>query len=190
MKNLITILFLFVSINAQDVLITIAGKKYNGKFLEQQPRHVLFKPDGSPNAQTIPITSINNIQLGNGTNIEFGKDILTTKSGDTYKGYYLVTTETEVQFFIKKDMQAEFFDKNKIDNIKMSDGLIVDLELITKNMSEEGRKKYNEALNISQPTYTLSPVVKKVFIGCGCITATIAGTVLFIIWIFSDLPPV
>ena len=64
---------------------------------------------------------------------------------------------------------------------------------ITKNMSEEGRKKYNEALNISQPTYTLSPVVKKVFIGCagiGCagITATIAGTVLFIIWIFSDLP--
>ena len=47
-------------------------------------------------------------------------------------------------------MQAEFFDKNKIDNIKLSDGLIVDLELITKNMSAEGRKKYNEALNISR----------------------------------------
>ena len=113
MKKLLTILLLFVSINAQDVLITIGGKKYNGKLLEQQSRHVLFKPDGSPNTQTIPITSVNNIQLGNGTNIEFGKDILTTKSGDTYKGYYLVTSETEVQFFIKKEMQAEFLIKIK-----------------------------------------------------------------------------
>ena len=34
----------------------------------------------------------------------------------------------------------------------------------------------------------LSPVEKKVFIGCAGITATIAGTVLFIIWFFSNLP--
>ena len=80
MKKLLTILLLFVSINAQDVLNTLSGKKYKGKLIEQQPRHVLFQPDGSPNAQKIPITSIKNIQLENGKIIEFGKNILTTES--------------------------------------------------------------------------------------------------------------
>ena len=46
---------------------------------------------------------------------------------------------------------------------------------------------FNTFINISK-NETEGEAAQKAKEGCGCITATIAGTVLFIIWIFSDLP--
>ena len=103
---------------AQDVLTTLSGKKYNGKLLEEQQRHVVFQPEGSPNSQRLPITSINKIQLASGSVIEYGKDILTTNTGESYKGYYLKTTTTEVEFFVKSDMKSRLFKKEIINNVR------------------------------------------------------------------------
>jgi len=135
---------------AQDVLTTLSGKKYSGKLLEEQQRHVVFQPEASPNSQRLPITSINKIQLANGSVIEYGKDILTTNTGEFYKGYYLKTTTTEVEFFVKSDMKSRLFKKEIINNVRLSDGFIIDLDLVTVNMSEEELIEYNKTLKIKR----------------------------------------
>ena len=105
-------------------------------------------------------------------NPSFGQDILYLKSGEYKNGVFIEKLGNDIVFQIEGE---NIYNKFSIDKV----------EIIETN---QRKYYYPFDVPISQPTYTLSPVVKKVFIGCGCITATIAGTVLFIIWIFSDLP--
>jgi len=143
MKRLIISLLLFVTVSfAQDVLTTVSGTEYKGVFVGQQGKYILFKPVGSSNSQKIPITTLSKVKLDNGEVFEFGNDILTTKTGDTYKGYYIVTEESEVQFLVKKDMQVKSFEKKIIDNIKLSGGRFVNLEFVNQEMSEEEINEY------------------------------------------------
>ena len=107
------------------------------------------------------------------TGLLFGQDILNLKSGESFEGTFHEKLGRDILFKAVGDTTMKKFPIWNVETIE------------TKNW---GELTYPFDVPISQPTYTLSPVVKKVFIGCGCITATIAGTVLFIIWIFSDLP--
>ena len=86
MKKITLLLLFTIFVNAQDVLITIGGKQYKGKLVEQQEKHVIFKADNAPNSQKIPINSINKVLLGSGEILTFSNHILTTKSGNVFKG--------------------------------------------------------------------------------------------------------
>ena len=66
MKKLLTILLLFVSINAQDVLITIGGSQAKGKFIEVTEKHVVFQQSGIPVPSKIPKMSVARVLLSNG----------------------------------------------------------------------------------------------------------------------------
>ena len=66
MKKLLTILLLFVSINAQDVLITIGGSQAKGKFIEVTEKHVVFQQLGIPVPSKIPKMSVARVVLSNG----------------------------------------------------------------------------------------------------------------------------
>ena len=67
MKKLLTILLLFVSINAQDALIiTIGGSQAYGKFIEVTEKHVVFQQSGIPVPSKIPKMSVARVLLSNG----------------------------------------------------------------------------------------------------------------------------
>ena len=67
MKKLLTILLLFVSINAQDALIiTIGGSQAYGKFIEVTEKHVVFQQSGIPVPSKIPKMSVARVVLSNG----------------------------------------------------------------------------------------------------------------------------
>ena len=67
MKKLLTILLLFVSINAQDALIiTIGGSQAYGKFIEVTEKHVVFQQAGTSVPSKIPKMSVARVVLSNG----------------------------------------------------------------------------------------------------------------------------
>ena len=66
MKKLLTILLLFVSINAQDVLITISGARAKGIFIEVTEEHVVFQQSGTSVPSKIPRMSVARVVLSNG----------------------------------------------------------------------------------------------------------------------------
>ena len=67
MKKLLTILLLFVSINAQDALIiTIGWSQAYGKFIEVTEKHVVFQQSGIPVPSKIPKMSVARVVLSNG----------------------------------------------------------------------------------------------------------------------------
>ena len=66
MKKLLSILLLFVSINAQDVLITISGAEAKGIFIEVTEEHVVFQQSGASAPSKIPRTSVARVLLSNG----------------------------------------------------------------------------------------------------------------------------
>ena len=105
----------------------------------------------------------------------FGQDVLYLKSGEYKNGVFIEKLGNDIVFQIEGE---NIYNKFSIDKV----------EIIETN---QRKYYYPFDVPISQPKYKyqgLSPVEKKVFIGCAGITATIAGTVLFIIWFFSNLP--
>jgi len=67
MKKLLTILLLFVSINAQDALIiTVGGSQAKGKFIEVTEKHVVFQQAGTSVPSKIPKMSVARVVLSNG----------------------------------------------------------------------------------------------------------------------------
>ena len=66
MKKLLTILLLFVSINAQDVLITIGGSQAKGKFIEVTEKHVVFQQAGTSVPSKFPKLSVARVVLSKG----------------------------------------------------------------------------------------------------------------------------
>ena len=58
MKKLLSVLLLISSLFGQDVLTLLNGAKYSGQLLEEQPRHILFKPESQKNPQRLPIKTI------------------------------------------------------------------------------------------------------------------------------------
>jgi len=138
MKKLLFFTVLVIGVSfSQDLLTTVSGTEYKGVFVGQQGKYILFEPVGSSTSQKIPITTLSKVKLDDGEVFEFGNDILTTKTGDTYEGYYIATEESEVQFLVKKDMQVKSFEKIIIDNIKLSGERFVNLELVNQGISEE-----------------------------------------------------
>ena len=171
MKKITLLLLFSVFINAQDVLTTVSGQKYKGEFVEQKERNVLFMPENGSLAQTIPIQLIRYIRLGSGEILHFSNDILTTKSGDVYKGKYIHTTQTDVLYLKDGDTQARSFQKEIIDNIKLTNGSFVDLEKITKVYSKEDlaeleyRKRLQESCDKNKEVRVLIIPIRDDFYG-------------------------
>ena len=61
--------------------------------------------------QKIPIKSIDKVRLGSGEILKFSNHILTTKSGNVYKGKFIHTTITDVMFLKDGDIQATSIQK-------------------------------------------------------------------------------
>jgi hypothetical protein len=79
MKKLLTILLLFVSINAQDALITIGGSQAKGKFIEVTEKHVVFQQSGIPVPSKIPKMSVARVVLSNGDVVYMLTDEMTNE---------------------------------------------------------------------------------------------------------------
>ena len=80
MKKLLTILLLFVSINAQDALIiTIGGSQAYGKFIEVTEKHVVFQQSGIPVPSKIPKMSVARVVLSNGDVVYMLTDEMTNE---------------------------------------------------------------------------------------------------------------
>ena len=79
MKKLLTILLLFVSINAQDALITIGGSQAKGKFIEVTEKHVVFQQSGIPVPSKIPKMSVARVVLSNGDVAYMSTDEMTNE---------------------------------------------------------------------------------------------------------------
>ena len=79
MKKLLTILLLFVSINAQDVLITIGGSQAKGQFIEVTEKHVVFQQLGIPVPSKIPKMSVARVVLSNGDVVYMLTDEMTNE---------------------------------------------------------------------------------------------------------------
>jgi len=177
MKKITLLLLFTIFVNAQDVLITIGGKQYKGKLVEQQEKHVIFKADNAPNSQKIPINSINKVLLGSGEILTFSNHILTTKSGNVFKGKFIHATITDVLYLKDGDRQATSIQKETIDNIKLGDGSFVNLDKITVTYSEENlaileyRKRLKESCDKNKEVRVLIIPLKNDYYGLSEIIA-------------------
>ena len=128
-------------------------------------------PENASIPQGIPIQSIKSIRLGSGEILQFSNDILTTKSGDVYKGKYIHTTQTDVLYLKDGDTQARSFQKEIIDNIKLTNGSFVDLEKITVVYSKEDlaeleyRKRLRESCDKNKEVRVLIIPIKDDYYG-------------------------
>ena len=79
MKKLLTILLLFVSINAQDILRTISGARAKGIFSEVTEEHAVFQQSGASAPSKIPRISVARVVLSNGDVVYMLTDEMTNE---------------------------------------------------------------------------------------------------------------
>ena len=90
MKRLWLILSLLISFCfSQDVLISISGKRVEGKFIGTSPEYVLFQMAGIKAPSKIPSESVMKVVLENGDlTFKNGQGILTFSTGDKWEGEF------------------------------------------------------------------------------------------------------
>ena len=71
MKRLLPLLIVTGLLFSQDVLTTISGKKYNGRYIGIKNEKIEFIEDGKSVSVLIPKESIKNIKQSNGSIIDF-----------------------------------------------------------------------------------------------------------------------
>ena len=69
MKKCLFALILISTSLGQDILITQAGTKYDGKMLEVRHDKIEFQAEGMISAQTISIKTIESLVLSDGTEV-------------------------------------------------------------------------------------------------------------------------
>ena len=69
MKKCLFALLLISTSLGQDILITQAGTKYDGKMLEVRHDKIEFQAEGMISAQTIPMKTIESLVLSDGTEV-------------------------------------------------------------------------------------------------------------------------
>ena len=121
----------------QDVLKTISGKEYKGKYLKAEGGKVFFIPEGASSPTQVPIESINEIITETGGKISFHKQkppfsYLIMKDGTIIKGSLTMISMDAIRFLKENETTPVDIQKDDIKSLTGYDGEI-DLNIDVKS---------------------------------------------------------
>ena len=107
----------------QDVLKTVSGKEYKGKYLKTEGSKVLFLIEGGTLPQSVPIQTIKEILTSTGSKISF-VNILTLKDGTVIKGSLTMISIDFIRFLKENETTPVDIQKDDIKSLTDNDGEI------------------------------------------------------------------
>jgi hypothetical protein len=125
MVRYITLLLFIGVMFGQDVLKTISGKEYKGKYLKAEGGKVFFIPEGANSPTQVPIVSINEIITETGGKISLLSTLI-MKDGTVIKGSLTMISIASIRFL--KENETTLIDIQK-DNIKSLTGIDGEIDL-------------------------------------------------------------
>jgi len=108
----------------QDVLKTVSGKEYKGKYLKTEGGKVFFIPEGANSPTQVPIVSIQEIITETGEKISFLSTLI-MKDGTVIKGSLTMISIDFIRFL--KENETTPIDIQK-DDIKSLTGYNIDVK--------------------------------------------------------------
>ena len=109
----------------QDVLKTVSGKEYKGKYLKTEGGKVFFIPEGASSPTQVPIVSIQEIITETGEKISFLSTLI-MKDGTVIKGSLAMISIDFIRFL--KENETTLVDIQK-DDIKFLTGYDGEIDL-------------------------------------------------------------
>ncbi len=123
MKRFLPFLILTGLLFGQDVLKTVSGKEYKGKYLKIEGSKVLFLIEGGTVPQSVPIQTIKEILTSTGSKISF-VNILTLKDGTVIKGSLTMISTDFIRFLKENETTPVDIQKDDIKSLTDNDGEI------------------------------------------------------------------
>ena len=127
----ITLLLFIGMMFGQDVLKTISGKEYKGKYLKAEGGKVFFIPEGASSPTQVPIESIKEIITETGEKISFLSTLI-MKDGTIIKGSLTMISIDFIRFLKENETTPVDIQKDDIKSLTGNDGEI-DLNNIDSN---------------------------------------------------------
>jgi hypothetical protein len=129
MVRYITLLLFIGVMFGQDVLKTISGKQYKGKYLKAEGGKVFFIPEGASSPTQVPIESINEIITETGEKISFHKQkppfsYLIMKDGTIIKGSLTMISMDAIRFLKENETTPVDIQKDDIKSLTGYEGEI------------------------------------------------------------------
>ena len=107
----------------QDVLKTVSGKEYKGKYLKTEGGKVFFIPEGASFPTQVPIESINEIITETGEKISFLSTLI-MKDGTVIKGSLTMISIDFIRFLKENETIPVYIQKDDIKSLTGYDGEI------------------------------------------------------------------
>ena len=129
----------------QDVLKTVSGKEYKGKYLKAEGGKVFFIPEGASFPTQVPIESINEIITETGEKISFLSTLI-MKDGTVIKGSLTMISIDFIRFLKENETTPIDIQKDDIKSLTGYDGEIdlnnIDVKSPKNSLTlEENQKK-------------------------------------------------
>jgi len=117
-------LLLFIGMMfGQDVLKTVSGKEYKGKYLKTEGGKVFFIPEGANSPTQVPIVSIQEIITETGKKISFLSTLI-MKDGTVIKGSLTMISIDFIRFLKENETTPIDIQKDDIKSLTGYDGEI------------------------------------------------------------------
>ena len=123
MKRFLPFLILTGLLFGQDVLKTVSGKEYKGKYLKAEGGKVFFIPEGASFPTQVPIESINEIITETGEKISFLSTLI-MKDGTVIKGSLTMISIDFIRFLKENETTPIDIQKDDIKSLTGYDGEI------------------------------------------------------------------
>ena len=107
----------------QDVLKTVSGKEYKGKYLKTEGGKVFFIPEGAGSPTQVPIVSIQEIITETGEKISFLSTLI-MKDGTVIKGSLAMISIDFIRFLKENETTPIDIQKDDIKSLTGYDGEI------------------------------------------------------------------
>jgi len=123
MKRFLPFLILTGLLFGQDVLKTVSGKEYKGKYLKAEGGKVFFIPEGANSPTQVPIVSIQEIITETGEKISFLSTLI-MKDGTVIKGSLTMISIDFIRFLKENETTPIDIQKDDIKSLTGYDGEI------------------------------------------------------------------
>ena len=123
MVRYISLLLFIGMMFGQDVLKTVSGKEYKGKYLKAEGGKVFFIPEGASFPTQVPIESINEIITETGEKISFLSTLI-MKDGTVIKGSLTMISIDFIRFLKENETTPIDIQKDDIKSLTGYDGEI------------------------------------------------------------------
>ena len=123
MVRYISLLLFIGMMFGQDVLKTVSGKEYKGKYLKAEGGKVFFIPEGASSPTQVPIVSINEIITETGKKISLLSTLI-MKDGTVIKGSLAMISIDAIRFLKENETTPVDIQKDDIKSLTGIDGEI------------------------------------------------------------------